>query len=328
MKILVTGANGLLGSHVAAELIKRNYKVRVLVRPGSNLSALEGLPVEYFMGQLTLKEDVEKAVSGCTGVIHSAALAVHKPTHLKAFYLINVESTRYIAEACIKMGNIRLVHVSTANCYRNGSISNPGTEANPFPVWMKKSGYAYSKYLAEQLVLDLVRENGLDAVVVSPAFIVGKDAKPGGGRIFNYILGRKIAFHPPGGKNFVDAGAAAAGVANALEKGRKGEAYLLAGENMTYSQFFRLVKTVTGQRTLLVPVPCLFLRLAGLAGDLSEKLLNKPLALTSVNARMLCLGNYYTPQKAIKEIDFHVVPVKEAIEKALQGKTGIAWKQV
>ncbi len=318
MPVLVTGANGLLGSHIVAELVKRDYKVRVLVRPQSNLSALKELPVELFFGQLSRQEDVEKAVSGCSHVVHSAALAFHKPTHLEAFRQINVDSTRYITEACIKLGVQRLVHVSTANCYVNGSKSRPGTEEGYFPEWMKKSGYAYSKYLAHQMVLEQARQGRLDAVVVSPTFIVGKDVKPEGGRIFNLVLNKKVAFHPTGGKNFVDAGAAATGVVNALEKGKKGESYLLAGENLSYRQFYKLVKEFTGQQTLMIPVPCFLLRLAGKAGDFSERVLKKPVDLTYVNARMLCLGNYYTPAKAVREIDLPVVPVKESVEKTLK----------
>lgn len=315
--VLVTGANGLLGSYVVYELLNKNYKVRVMVRPESNLTALNGLPVEYFKGQLTVQKDVEKAVAGCSHVIHAAALAVHKPTRLEAFRGINIDSTRFIAEACKKTGVERLVYVSTANCFKNGSKSNPGNEKGLFPGWMKKSGYAYSKYLAQQLVLDEVKAGKLDAVVVNPTFIIGKDVKPEGGKIFNYILNRKIAFHPTGGKNFVDAGAVACGVVSAMEKGRRGESYLLAGENMSYRQFYKIVTGYTGQKTILLPVPCFLLKLIGRAGDFSEIILKRPVEITYVNARMLCLGNYYTPAKALKELNFPVVPVEESIGKTL-----------
>ena len=58
----------------------------------------------------------------------------------------------------------------------------------------------------------------------------------------------KIAFYPPGGKNFVDAEEAARGVVNAMEKGRKGACYLLAGENHSYLDFFRIVKKISKQK--------------------------------------------------------------------------------
>lgn len=316
MKVLVTGANGLLGSHVVNELVKRKYKVRVLVRPESDLTVLSGLDVERVFGQLTSRQDVDKAVDGCYFVIHSAARAMHIPTRLDAFREVNIGSTRYIVDACLKFGVKRLVFVSTANCFRNGSLSSPGTETGEFPVWLKKSGYAYSKYLAQELVLESVKNSRLNAVVVNPTFIIGKDLKPDGGRIFSFILNRDIAFYPSGGKNFVDAGAAATGVVNALERGRSGECYLLAGENLSYRQFFKIVSVSSGHKPLLIPVPCFLLKMAGRVGDFIEKVIGKPVALTHVNARMLCLDNYYSPAKAVQELNLPVIPAKESIEVA------------
>lgn len=307
----------MLGSHIVQVLLKRKYQVRVLVRPESNLFALEGLQVEYFLGQLTIRKDVEKAVSGCNYVIHAAARAFHMPTRLEAFRNINIDSTRYITDACNNNGIERLVFVSTANCFANGSKSNPGNEQGEFPSWLKRSGYAYSKFLAQQLVLDEVKKGNLDAVVVNPTFIIGKDVKSGGGKIFSYVLNRKVAFYPMGGKNFADATAVAQGVVNALERGRSGECYLLAGENLSYRQFFNTVSQYTGQHPLMIPVPCLLLKLVGKLGDFSESVLKKPVQLTYVNARMLCDGNYYTPAKAVKELGLPLVPVRVAIEKAI-----------
>jgi dihydroflavonol-4-reductase len=319
MKILVTGANGLLGAHVVRELLNKKFLVRVLVRPESNLRALEGLKIEVFKGQVTQKEDVKKAVEGCSYVIHAAARAAHKPTSLEAFSNINIDSARHVAEACKIEGVKRLVFISTANCFGNGSKLNPGTEKHPFLPWMKYSGYAYSKFLAQQLILEESRAGLIDAVVVNPTFIIGaNDVKPGSSKIFSFILKKRIAFFPTGGKNFVDAGAVATGVVNAMEKGKNGECYLLAGENLSYRDFFRLTANIAGQRSFLIPVPCFFLKLLGYAGNFSEKVLKKPVQLTRVNARMLCMENYYTAKKAEYELNFPFVPVETAIRKTLQ----------
>jgi dihydroflavonol-4-reductase len=319
MKILVTGANGLLGAHVVRELLNKKYLVRVLVRPESNLRALEGLEIEYFKGQVTQKEDVEKAVEGCSYIIHAAARAAHKPTSLKAFSTINIASARHIAEACKTADVKRLVFISTANCFGNGSKLNPGTEKHPFLSWMKHSGYAYSKFLAQQLILEESHASRIDAVVVNPTFIIGtNDVKQGSNKIFSFILKKRIAFYPTGGKNFVDAGAVATGVVNAMEKGKNGECYLLAGENLSYREFFRLTAKIAGQRSFLIPVPCFILKLLGYAGNFSEKILKTPVQLTRVNARMLCLKNYYTAEKAVNELKFPFVPAENAIRKTLQ----------
>jgi dihydroflavonol-4-reductase len=318
MKVLVTGANGLLGSHVVRELLKREYPVRVLVRPHSNLKALDGLEVDFFYGNLTDPEDVLKAVIGCTHVIHSAARAVHSPSLLEAYRKVNIDSTDYILEACIKEGVQRLVYVSTANCIGNGTKANPGTEDRPFVPWFKGSGYAYSKLLAQQMVLAGVESGTIDAVVVNPTFIIGSfPGASGTSKLFSFVLFKKVAFYPFGGKNYVDAEAAAAGTVNAMEMGRKGECYLLAGENHTYMEVLKLLANVAGHQVILLPMPVVLLKLAGIFGSFIEKIFKIPVLLTYVNARMLCHENYYSPAKAMRELGMPLIPTVVAVKKAL-----------
>jgi dihydroflavonol-4-reductase len=318
MRVLVTGANGLLGSHIVRELLEREFPVRVLVRPESNLKPLEGLQVEYYYGRLTDPEDVVEAVRGCTYVIHSAARAVHSPSQLEAYREVNINSTGYIIDACKKEGVKRLIYVSTANCIGYGTLSNPGTEERPFVPWFKGSGYAYSKQLAQQMVLAGVHSGTIDAVVVNPTFIIGSfPAASGTSKLLSYILFKKVGFYPPGGKNYVDAAAAAAGIINAMEKGRRGECYLIAGENHSYRDFFKMTAKMANHRVLIIPLAGFVVKLAGIAGSFMERILKKPVLLTYVNAKMLCLGNYYSPAKAIRELDMPLVPTDEALRKAL-----------
>lgn len=318
-KVLVTGANGLLGSHIVRELLKRKYNVRALVRKGSNLSALKGLDVELFKGQMTQKKDVFTAVRDCDFLIHSAAKTSPKPSDAEAFKIPNIKSTDYCIEASKKYRLKRFVYVSTANTMGNGTRENPGNEERPFMPWLKKSGYAFSKFIAQQMVLDETKNGTLDAVVVNPTFIIGEnDVKPSSGQIFSQILNKPAAFYPPGGKNFVDAQTAAFGTVNAMEKGKPGECYLLAGDNMTYKDFYKMATEIAGQNPVLVLVPRFVLMTLGYLGDFSENVLKIPVLLSKVNARMLCENNFYTPAKAMKELDLPVTPASEAAEKAIQ----------
>ncbi len=317
-KVLVTGANGLLGSHVVRELLRKKYAVRALVRESSNLKALDGLHIEIFRGHITEKEDVIRAVAGCSHVIHTAARTTPKPGDIEYFRKPNIQSTAHCIEAALKHPVKRFIYVSTANAFGNGPEENPGNEKKPFMPWLKKSGYAYSKFLAQQMVLDAVRDRSLNAVVVNPTFIIGEnDVKPGSGQIFGYILRKKWVFYPPGGKNFVDAGTAARGVVSAIVRGRAGQCYLLAGENLSYKKFFQLAAKTAGQKSIFLPIPSWLLKGLGAWGDFSEKFLKNPVQLTGVNARMLCMDNYYTPEKAMRELHFRMVPAREAVKKAV-----------
>lgn len=239
-KVLVTGANGLLGSHVVRQLLGEGYKVCAMIRKGSNLKALEGLDCDFFEGRVTEKNDVENAVRKCDFVVHTAARTTQSPSAPDVYLKVNVESTIHIVNASVKFGIKRLVYVSTANCFGNGTKTSPGNEQMPFLPWLKNSGYAYSKWLAQQFVLDEAKKNKLDVVVVNPTFMIGEnDVRPSSGEIFGHVLKKRVVFYPPGGKNFVDATFAAKGVVGALEKGRTGECYLLTGENLSYLEFLK-----------------------------------------------------------------------------------------
>jgi len=316
-KVLVTGANGLLGSHVVRELLKKNYKVRVIVREGSDLRALANLDVEYFYGQVTSEKDVNEAVKDCDYVVHAAARTAQLPSGLTAFEIPNIHTTKFIINACKHFSVKRMVQVSTANCFGNGTLENPGNETTPFLPWLKDSGYAYSKYQAQKMVLDEVK-TGLEAVVVNPTFILGEnDYKPSSGQIFNHVVNKRFVFYPPGGKNFVDAEMAATGVVSAMEKGEKGECYLLAGENYSYLSFFKMVNSLLKQKAIFIPIPKWILLFAGFCGTMVEKVFEKPVQLTYTNAKMLCLDNYFSADKACKKLDFRIVPTLNSAEKAI-----------
>src|SRR5690606_14332844 len=132
----------------------------------------------------------------------------------------------------------RFVYVGTANTFGYGSLQDPGDETRRPSALFRDAWYAKSKLEGQQKAL--AASDKIEMIIVSPTLMIGPyDGKPSNGAIIRMGYGKKLIFHPPGGKNFVNAEDAARGVVDALEKGKRGEAYLLAGENLTYRQFFR-----------------------------------------------------------------------------------------
>ncbi|NOX45523.1 MAG: NAD-dependent epimerase/dehydratase family protein, partial [Chlorobi bacterium] len=216
-KVLVTGANGLLGANIVRQLSAKGYLVRAMLRKGSDKLSLKGAKFELFEGEITRPGDVAKAVSGCGYIIHSAARTSQSPTKPEAFVKINIEATSNLIESCKRFKVKRFVFVSTANCFTNGTINQPGNESSGFMPWLKKSGYAYSKFLAQENVLREVKENSFPAIVVNPTFMIGPhDSKPSSGKLLLYGHKNRIVFYPPGGKSFVDVELAAKSICNAL----------------------------------------------------------------------------------------------------------------
>jgi len=319
MKVLVTGANGLLGANIVRELTRRGHAVRIFTREGSDLSGLQGVEVERYNGNILDPDSVDSAVRGCDFVIHSAANTSQWPVAYSHYEPVNVTATRHIASAVKKYSLQRLVFVGSANAFGNGTKEHPGTELSEFAGFRIGSGYMISKFVAQQVILEEVERNGLPAVVVNPTFMLGPyDSKPSSGQIILMGLNKRIQAIPPGGKNFVHVGDVAVATCNALTMGRIGECYLLANENLSYRQFFTLLNQITGEKPLYLPIPGWLLKGIGRIGTMAEGLTRRGVSLNTVNARLLCLDNYYSGRKAVEALQLPQTPVERAIREALE----------
>ncbi len=317
-KVLVTGANGLLGANVVKQLAAMGYAVRAMVRKGSDIRSLKEAEFELFEGAITDEKDVYNAVSGCDFIVHSAAGTALLGSKLDAFLEINVKATRTLLEAGRHFKVKRFVFVSTANCFTNGSVEDPGDETTGFMPWLKESGYAYSKYLAQQEVIRYVKEYGFPAIIVAPTFMIGPYAsKLSSGTLLLPGYKRKIVFYPPGGKSFVDAEYAAKAIGRALTMSRTGESYLLAGTNLTYRDFFRAVAKRSGKKKIFIKIPRAVLMEAGIFSDIIGRIFSLDFQLSSVNACLLCPDNYFTYGKAKAELGLMDTDIDRAVSKAV-----------
>lgn len=317
-KVLVTGANGLLGSNVVKQLNLQGYLVVVLVRKGSNRLALKGLEYKLIEGNISNVFDIDKAISGCDYVIHCAANTSQYKKPSENIKQDNVNTTALLIQLS-KLHHIkRFIFVSTANCFTNGDINNSGNECSNFMPWLKKSNYAYSKYLAQKLVLNEVSENDFPALIVAPTFLIGaQDAKLSSGKLIMHAANKQFVFYPPGGKSFVDVEYAAQATANALKLGMVGECYLLAGENMSYRSFYAKLIKENRQKSWLLPIPKTILILGGFLCNFIEAIFRISLPFNRTNQRLLCLNNYFTNAKAHEQLAMKHSNTNEALKKSI-----------
>ncbi len=316
-KVLVTGATGLLGANIVKELNNRGYKVKILTRPASKLNGLEGCNYEIIKGDITNKTGLEEAIQDCHYVIHAAAKTAQGSNRMKQYMKVNLEATQNLLKLSEKHHIKRFVYVSTANCFTNGTLNNPGNEEKGFMPWLKHSSYAYSKFLAQQSVLQMAKNKGPDALVVAPTFLIGpRDSKPSSGKLLLYALRNKIVFYPPGGKSFTDVEFAAQAIVNALTMGKNGESYLIAGKNMTYKDFFEAVSRVTGEKRILIPLPRTIINILANTLEITGKIFGFSPQLNKANAKLLTLDNYFSNKKAAEELKLKETDIEEAIKKA------------
>ncbi len=290
-----------------------------MVRENSNLLSLKNTNPEIVKGNFMDRHNLQQALSGCRVVIHVAANTSQWPSAYKYYQKVNVDGAQFMLEECKKAGVERFIFVGSANAFGPGTKENPGNETTPFTSLQYQSGYMRSKYEAQQLVLNFYQKHNFPAIVVNPTFMLGKyDAKPSSGQMLLMAHGKQLMPYPPGGKNFVHVEDAATGIVNAIEMGKNGACYLLANENLTYQEFFTMMKAVSGYPERLVKILPPILNIAGSTGSLYEKIFHKPAKLNQINAQLLQADNYYSSGKAQKELQLPQTPIEQAINDSLE----------
>ncbi len=315
-KVLVTGGNGLLGSNIVRELVARGYSPVLLLRKGCNRLALRGIKFDIIEGELQNSSDLEEAIKKCNYVIHCAAKTGQKG-ELKDYIPVNTEPVKVLAALCQKYAIKKFIYISTANCFTNGNIEEPGTESSEFMPWLKKSGYAYSKYLAQKFLLNEFRANNFPLVILAPTYLIGPgDAKISSGKLLLYGINKRIIFYPPGGKSFVDVEYAAEASVNALEYGKNGHCYLLSGENLTYKEYFNIVKHNYNPQAILFKLPNCIIKPIAFIFYAIQSLFKTDIILNKINWKLISLDNYFSNQKAKKELKMKDTNTKNALHKS------------
>lgn len=317
MLVLVTGSTGLLGANVVRALLARNYQVKVLARESKHMAVLEDLNISIILGDVTAVDDVVDAAQGCDIIIHIAADTNQHYTKLAAYEEVNIGSVKHVIKAAARRNIAKVIYVSSAAVFGFGTKEQPGNESESMKSPFCDSLYIKSKAAGQQLILDAAKNSSTDYIVVNPSFMIGAyDSKPSSGQIVKMSYRKRLVFVPPGGKNFVHVKDVADGICNAIENGKNGECYLLANENLTYGEFFKLVEKTSGFKSFYIPIPASLLKIGGFISSILCKCGLRS-SFNWINANILCVGNYYSNKKAVKELSMPVTPVNLAVEDAI-----------
>src|SRR5258706_3533166 len=312
--ILVTGASGLIGWHVARALVEAGHAVRALVRPGSQVREIA---VEVATGDLRDPESLRRAVAGCGLVFHVAAdyrLWAANPAEL---YESNVGGTRNLLEAAREARVDRVVYTSTVGCIgmpKNGI----GDEAAVVRIEEMTGAYKRSKFLAEQAALEFAR-NGLPVVIVNPTAPVGDgDTKPTptGKIVLDFLKGDMPAFIDTG-LNLVDVEDVAKGHLLAAEKGRPGERYILGCENVTLAEILRRLARLTGRKAPSMRLPYAVAYAAGAVSTAWCHISGTDPRVPLDAVRMARKKMFVSHDKAKRELGFNPSGVDKALARAM-----------
>jgi nucleoside-diphosphate-sugar epimerase len=288
MKILITGANGFVGSALAKRLLAKGIAVRLFDLPGHGLwPQWNKSNAECIEGDLRSYQTVREAVRGCTHVFHSAAL-LNSVAEWRVFADINVGGTENLCRAAVEEGNLRFVHLSTSDVF---GLPRPGRslldESSPFHPWNEP--YADTKIAATRRVKQYMSQDGLAATIVYPGWVYGEGDRQFLPAVMEMVRdGIAFTWHrrDPYEINLIHINDLCDSIEKILENDRSiGQDFLVldTATGMTPARFFSVVAGQMNRklRIIHVPYPVMFAVAAISQWLARKKLISKPLLSTT-----------------------------------------------
>lgn len=316
MKVLITGADGMLGSNLTRLLLRRGHSVSAMIHPASHSSTLNGLPLSVFHGDILSPETLRHAVEGHDALIHAAASTSVWPSRSAMVRRVNVEGTQNVIDSVLESGIKRMVYIGSASSVNSGESS---PDKNAFPGARYRLDYIDTKFEALNLVMNAVKTRDLPALAVLPTYMIGPyDTLPGSGKMILAIAQGRLKFYTSGGRNFVHVNDVATAVANSLEMGRTGKCYIAGNENLSYRDFFRKVSVAVGKPEPSIRVPGWAVKFIGMLGSLSGEITRREPLLTYPMARISCDLQYVTTDDAFGELAMPQTSIDTAIRECYE----------
>lgn len=313
MRILVTGADGLLGSNLVRLLLREGYSVRTFIHHSSSSTTLDGLDLERVKGDILDPEAVREAVKGCDAVIHAAAMTNVWPARSEKVRKVNIEGTLNVIDAVLEHNTGRMIYIGSGSSV---NTEKGGTGRYPFPGAKFGLDYIDSKHDALVAVMDAVAKRGLPALAILPTFMIGAyDTLPSSGQMILAVARGKLKAYTGGGRNFIYVNDVAAAVVNGLKNGEIGKFYVACNENLTYREFILKAASITGRRAPVMKAPGWLVKTAGLLGTISGKITGRQPLLTYQMARISCEKQFVTDNEAVTYLKMPRTDIETAIRE-------------
>ncbi len=256
--IFITGATGHIGNNLVRLLVAEGRPCKLLQRQSG--PALADLGVEAIEGDIFDPDFLGCHVNPGDTLVHIAALIDLKNKYPELSDQVNNLGTRAIIDFCQARG-VRLIHTSSVDCIdRSQNQPLVGEPDDIYPEHLK-SNYAISKAKGTKYLLDKIRKEEMDAVILYPSAVIGPhDYKPSAaGMEIMKAMNKRLIFYIKGGYNFIDVGDCARAILACIDKSVRGQ-YILANHNATIKEFYREICVVANHKPVFLPVPGLLAR--------------------------------------------------------------------
>lgn len=317
--ILVTGATGHVGNVLVRELLAQKQRVRAMVLPNDNCASLEGLDVEYVVGNVLDPASLDRAMDGVDVVYHLAGIISILPGAETLMRRVNVEGVRNTAQAALRANVRRMVHISSIHAFKRMPHGVCIDEHVPFAPDSPAGAYDRTKAEGTLAVLEAV-EQGLDAVIVCPTGIIGPydylDSEMG--NVIRNFARKRLHFLVKGAYDFVDVRDVAKGLILAAEKGRTGETYILSGARIEIAQIKQVVQEFAGIRTPHIVAPMWLAELIAHIAEPFYRLTHAIPKFTQYSLRTVRDNCSFSHTKAETELGYTPRPLRESIADVLK----------
>ena len=182
-RVMITGATGFIGSHITKAFCENQVRVGCLIRKGSSISNIEGLPVEFRIGDIRNTGDLTRALTGYDWVIHNAA-KVSDWGNYAEFYLTNVTGTVNVLAACVQAGIKNIIMTGSNSVYgeeNSPAVKNEDSPSNShYPYFADRlfpcslNYYRDTKALAKKEALAFAAAHGLNLTILEPVWVYGE----------------------------------------------------------------------------------------------------------------------------------------------------------
>ena len=318
MKYFVTGATGFVGGRVARQLVDAGHQVVAVVRSPEKARDLAALGVTLAQGDVTEKESMRAPMTGVDGVFHIAGWYKLGVRDKRDGERVNVQGTRNVLELMRDLGIAKGVYTSTLAVFSDthGRLVDETYRYDGPHL----SEYDRTKWVAHYEVADPMIAAGLPLVIVQPGLIYGPgDTSPVRGTLIQYLQ-RKLPLVPSRTAFcWAHVDDIARGHISAMERGRVGESYIIAGPPHTLVDALNIAQRITG-----VPAPRIHMPPAAMkatAGLMSvvERVVPVPDDYSAEylreNAGTTYLGSN---AKARRELDYDPRPLRDGLAETLQ----------
>lgn len=322
MRIVITGASGLLGANLAVALREAGHEVACTRRGRSRIDHLGDVELRWVEADLGDEPSLARAFEGAEIVYHCAAMVSVRQRRTPAIDDANVAGTERVLSAARAAGVRRVVH--TSSTVTTGIATGPAdvdeSAAWNFPEHGLADAYSTTKREAEERAIAAAAA-GQDVVIVNPGYMFGpRDTRPSSGKLLLELHRRAIPALTPGTNSFVDVHDVVRGMMLAAEKGRSGERYILGGHNLRYSEAFPRFAEWLGCRAPRLSLPSWLSAPLGWIGDLQERFSEaEPFINSAVVRYGYCDGFRFSSEKAKRELGYTIGPLEPAV------KASFAW---